>query len=92
MLILSYDITSNKLRSQFSKYIKQYGEKIQYSVYRINNSPRVLKNIKKEIKFKYGKKFKPTDSVYVFHICESCNPKTLKYGQCVYEDKDVIIF
>jgi CRISPR-associated protein Cas2 len=92
MLILSYDITNNKLRSQFSKYIKQYGEKIQYSVYRINNSARVLQNIQNEIKFKYKKRFKPADSVYVFQICKACNDKILKYGQCVYEDKDVIIF
>ncbi len=92
MLILSYDITNNKLRCQFSKYIKQYGEKIQYSVYRINSSQRILKNIQKEIEFKYKKKFKPTDSVYVFEICKSCKSKALKFGQCVYEDKDVIIF
>lgn len=92
MLILSYDITNNKLRTRFSKYIKQYGEKIQYSVYRIKNSHRVLKNIQKEVEYKYKKQFKPTDSVYVFYICNSCNPKTLKFGQCVYEDKDVVIF
>lgn len=92
MLIISYDITNNKLRSQFSKYIKKYGEKIQYSVYRVHNSRRVLKNIQKEIEFKYRKRFKLTDSVYIFEICKSCQSKILKYGQCVYEDKDVIIF
>lgn len=92
MLILTYDITNNKLRSQFSKFIKQYGEKIQYSVYRIQNSNRVLQNVKKEIVYKYKKRFKPTDSVYIFHICKTCSPKTLKFGQCVYEEKDIIFF
>ena len=67
-------------------------KKIQYSVYKIKNSKRVLQNIKNEIQYNYKKKFKKTDSVYVFTICKLCNTKTLKFGQCVYEDKDVIIF
>lgn len=92
MLILSYDITNNKLRTRFSKYIQQYGEKIQFSVYRIKNSDRILKNIQKEIELKYKKLFQPTDSVYIFEICKTCRAKIIKYGQCVYEDKDVIIF
>jgi len=49
MFIISYDFKDDKVRARFSKYIKKYGRKIQYSVYEIKNSDRVLKNIAKEI-------------------------------------------
>lgn len=92
MFIISYDFSNDRVRSRFSKFIKKYGEKIQYSVYRIKNSNRILNNILKEINLTFKKQFKDTDSIYIFRICESCNKKIYKYGSAVFEDKDVIIF
>ena len=60
MLIVAYDFTDNKVRSKFSKFLKKYGHKIQYSVYEIRNSQRVLQNILDEIELRYKKSFKNT--------------------------------
>lgn len=45
MIIISYDISDDRKRSKFSKYIKHFGHMLQYSVYEIDNSERILNNI-----------------------------------------------
>ena len=90
MLLLTYDISDDKVRTDFSTFIQQYGERVQYSVYKIKNSNRVLTNISIEIKHNFLKRFKNTDSVYVFKVCEACKKQVLKFGSATYEDKDVV--
>ncbi len=92
MLIISYDFEKNRPRAKFSKFLKKFGRKIQYSVYEIKHSQRVLQNILSEIELKYKKQFKNTDSVIIMPICESCQKKIARYGYAQNEEKDVIIF
>lgn len=92
MIIISYDFQDNKIRNKFSKFLKKYGRKIQYSVYEIKNSSRILKNIILEIENKYLKKIKNSDSVIIINICQSCIDKIKRYGYSKNEDKDVILF
>ena len=33
MIIISYDISDNKLRTKFAKYISKFGRRMQYSVF-----------------------------------------------------------
>jgi len=90
MLLLTYDISDDKVRSEFSNFIQKYGQRVQYSVYKIKNSRRLLDNISVEIEKTFIKKFKNTDSVYVFMICDACQKRVLKFGSATYEDKEVI--
>ena len=90
MLLVSYDITSNRTRGQFSKFLKKFGRRIQYSVFEIKNSDRILKNIMVEIECKYQKKFRGTDSIVIFNICEGCKAKEIKYGYAKTEDSDIV--
>lgn len=92
MFIISYDFSSDKIRTQFSKFIRKFGRKIQYSVYEIRNSQRVLQNILSEIELVYKKKFEGSDSVLVFQICEGDKGKIKRYGYAENEEKEVIIF
>lgn len=89
MILISYDISDNKKRTKFSKYLEQYGHRIQYSVFEIDNSPRILNNIMKDIENKFMKKFDQSDSVYVFNLSSSC--KVQKFGYAKNEDNDIII-
>jgi len=57
MFIISYDFSDNRERAKFSKFLKKYGRRIQFSVYEIRNSERVLNNIMKEIEYKYKPSF-----------------------------------
>lgn len=46
MLVVSYDISNDKLRAKFAKTLEKQGAvRLQYSVYEINNTKRVLDNL-----------------------------------------------
>ena len=91
MLLLSYDISNNKTRTQFAKFIEKYGNRVQYSLWRIENSPRLIRIVEREIEYRFAKKFKKTDSVYIHHICQSCRAKTFRYGYAKHEEEECII-
>lgn len=88
MVIVSYDISDDKLRSKFAKFLSKFGYRIQYSVFKIENSERLLNIIIDEIQNKYSKKFTQSDSVYIFKLSSSC--KIIKYGYAANEDDNVI--
>ncbi len=92
MILISYDFTDSRRRAKFSKFLKKYGRKIQYSVYEIRNSQRVLQNILSEIELKYKKDFTGADSILIFSICESCQKKIKRYGYAKNEEKEVVVF
>lgn len=92
MFIVCYDFQSNQRRSKFSKFLKKFGRKIQYSVYEIKNSRRALQNIKNEIELKYKKSFKNSDSILIFDVCEGCKKRVLRYGYAKNEEDDLVIF
>lgn len=92
MFIIAYDFSNDKIRAKFSKFIQKFGRKIQYSVYEIRNSQRVLQNILSEIELVYKKKFEGSDSVLIFQICEGDKKKIKRYGYAENEEKEVLIF
>ena len=89
MLIVSYDISNNKLRTRFSKFLSQFGYRLQYSVFKIKNSQRLRDNIIAEIEGKYSEKFSETDSVILFSMSKQC--KIRFYGYASHEEKDLIV-
>ena len=47
MLVISYDISNDKIRNRFSKLLTKNGAiRLQYSVYEVNNTFVVRENIK----------------------------------------------
>ncbi len=90
MLICAYDFANDKKRTKFSKFLSKYGYRIQYSIFLLNNSKRVLQNVIHEIELKYKKDFKNTDSILVFNTCEACEKKILRYGYAKNEEIDVL--
>jgi CRISPR-associated protein Cas2 len=89
MIILSYDIKEDSLRTEFSKFILQYGRRLQYSVYEIRNSKRLLEIIKLEIKDKFEDKFTQSDSVFIFEIKN--NDDIIRFGYAKNEENDLVI-
>jgi len=92
MLIIAYDFSDDKVRLDFSKFLKKFGRKIQYSVYEIKNSQRVLQNILDEIKLKYRKRFSSSDSILIFQVCEGCQKRIIRYGYAANEEKEIVFF
>ena len=89
MLIITYDIANDKLRTAFSKFIKKYGYRLQYSIYEIKNSPRILENIETKIKNDFETKFTQSDSIMIFNLSKQC--KITRYGYAE-GDEDELIF
>lgn len=89
MILISYDIKSNKLRNKFSKYIKKFGYRLQYSVYEITNSKHILNNIMTEISNDFEKCFSQDDSVLIIQTSENC--KITKFGYARNDESDIII-
>ena len=89
MIIISYDISNDKLRTRFSKYLCKYGHRMQYSVFQIENSERILNNIVQDIENKYSKKFNQSDSVYIFVMDSRTEIK--RYGYAKNEEKEIIV-
>lgn len=89
MIIISYDISDDKLRTKFSKYLLSFGHRIQYSVVQIDNSRRVLDNIICEIENRYAKRFGEEDSIYIFNMSSNCEIK--RYGYAKHEETDILI-
>ncbi len=92
MLIVSYDFEYNNVRARFSKFLKKFGRKIQYSVYEVKHSQRVLQNVISEVELRYKKQFRNADSVVIMPFCEACQKKVIRYGYAKNEEKDVIVF
>jgi len=89
MILISYDISNDKKRRKFSQYLKKFGHRLQYSVFEIENSEKVLKNIYCDIQNKFEKAFEQTDSIYIFKLSNSC--EVVKFGYAKNEEKDMII-
>lgn len=89
MIIISYDISNDKKRRRFQKYIEKFGHRVQYSVYELENSDRILNNIITQIGNKFEKQFDENDSVILFMLSANC--KIIKYGYPMHEDKEIFI-
>ncbi|MDH4200029.1 MAG: CRISPR-associated endonuclease Cas2 [Spirochaetia bacterium] len=89
MLIVSYDISDDKIRTKFSKFLRMYGRRLQFSVYEIENSERILQNVHLEIKNNFEKLFTEADSVFIFDLK---NNRVKRYGYALHEESNFIIF
>ncbi|HRP68203.1 MAG TPA: CRISPR-associated endonuclease Cas2 [Turneriella sp.] len=90
MLLVSYDISEDKLRTKFAKYLSKFGARLQYSLFEIKNSDRVLQVISVDIENLFGKQFGETDSVMVFDLSKQC--KITRFGYAKHDETDLIIF
>lgn len=92
MILVSYDISSDKVRNRVFKICKNYGQRIQYSVFECNISAKRYREL-------YGKLIKETaqmqeGSIRFYDICENCMQKIRVIGNTKTSDEkedDVIV-
>jgi len=90
MLVISYDISNDRLRTRFSKMLTKYGAiRLQYSVYEVNNTNRVIDNLIVMIEETFAKEFDGGDSVIIFDVS---GVKLKKYGNAIHRDTDIVYF
>lgn len=89
MIIVSYDISNNKLRTKFSKMLQKQGAiRVQNSVYEVENTKRIIDNVKIQIDI-FKKQFKFDDSVIIFDVESN---KLIKYGNAIHRDEAIVYF
>ncbi len=91
MIIVTYDIKSDRLRGQLASLLEKYGYRLQYSVFKIKNSPRIINILVEEIRHRFEKKFSQSDSVLIFSYSQSSTDKLIKFGYAKNMDQDVIM-
>lgn len=88
MIIVSYDIKDDKIRTRFAKMLRSQGAiRLQFSVYEVNNTQRIIENIKLNISERFSKLFTGADSVLIF---DAPNAKVEKFGNAIHRDRDVV--
>ncbi|MES5006180.1 CRISPR-associated endonuclease Cas2 [Prevotella disiens] len=88
MLVISYDIKNDKLRTSFNKMLCKHGAiRLQYSVYEVNHTNRICDNLILKIEAEFSSKFGGDDSVIIFDVA---GVKLKKYGNAIHRDKDIV--
>ncbi len=90
MLLISYDIKNSKVRTRFSRMLQKNGAiRLQFSVYEVSNSSRILDNIKLKIEKEFSPLFNFDDSVVIFKVNDN---DIIKYGNAIHRDEAIIYF
>ncbi len=87
--LVSYDITDTKRRTKLAKILKDYGDRVQYSVFEciLDNKllDKMVKRIHKIVK-------EEADSIRIYSICANCEKVINIIGQGkVSKDEEVYI-
>ena len=90
MLLVSYDISNDKLRTQFSKLLEKHGRRLQYSVFEVKHTQKMIDYLLLIIEKKFAKAFDITDSIIIYPVCEACQKKIIRYGFAVHEEEDIV--
>lgn len=89
MIIISYDIADDKMRTNFSKMLRKNGAiRLQLSVYEVENTKRIVDNLTAKIEA-YAKHFTADDSVVIFDVAAE---HVTKYGRAIHRDKPILYF
>jgi CRISPR-associated protein Cas2 len=87
--VVSYDIPSDERRNKVSKTLKNFGERVQYSVFECQLDPPLFSRMVKALKALIDKE---EDSVRIYQLCEGCVAKGLSLGKGgMFQKKDVFI-
>lgn len=86
-IIVCYDISDDKVRTKFSKFLEKYGVRLQMSVFEIEHSIRLLNVIEEQIKQHFEPLFQDNDSVFIFYTDLK---KAVRYGASKHLDNGLI--
>ena len=91
LYVISYDISSNRMRNKIATELKNYGKRVQYSVFECRLSEEKYYEL-------YGKLLQfcldePEDSIRIYYLCDSCRKKIRIIGnvKTTMEEEEVII-
>ena len=86
---ICYDISDDRRRTKISKILKDYGERVQYSVFEANLEPDQLERLMNRAAKVLNAE---EDSLRLYPLCAACRAKVEIPGRgSVIQDPDFII-
>jgi CRISPR-associated protein Cas2 len=77
LILISYDLENDRSRNALAKTLKDFGPRVQKSVFEADVQPKELERLYGKLeKVKLGKE----DSIRLYHLCEGCAPKVRIWG------------
>jgi CRISPR-associated protein Cas2 len=89
LVIVSYDIQDDRVRTKLAKRLKDFGPRVQYSVFEADISTDELKKLTIVLK---NVTLGEQDSIRLYRICKDCSRRIVIWGHGdVTRDKDYYI-
>ncbi len=76
-VMVSYDIVDDKIRNKVMKFLKDYGTRVQYSVFECDINEEQFNKMKKGVEELIDKK---RDRVRYYPICKACLKRVVISG------------
>jgi len=88
-VLISYDISDDKVRTKLAKRLKDFGKRAQFSVFEAEITPGEMLDLKQTLA---AIKLETRDSIRLYPICASCVGKIKIWGAGeIAEDPDYLI-
>lgn len=89
IVLISYDITNDKVRTKLAHRLKDFGPRVQFSVFEADMEAKECEKLYQVLsKVNLGK----GDSIRLYHLCEACQTKVRFWGVGeLSRDKDYYI-
>lgn len=90
LVMISYDIVDDKKRLKLMKFLKDYGNRVQKSVFECNLSPGIYNQVKSGVAEIINKR---EDRVRYYRICKGCVEKVeiSGWGEVTEEEEFILI-
>ena len=85
---VAYDITDDKRRNKVAKILKDFGERVQYSVFECNVDKRAFLRLQHRLEQTMDMS---EDTITIYHICAACEKQIERIGQDKGLDKQSYI-
>jgi len=88
-VIISYDIPNDKRRTKLARLLKDYSQRMQFSVFEGELTPTQLDQLLTSIQELINP---DKDKVRIYELCSTCKRKSTIFGKGkIYEDPEVFI-
>ena len=74
---VAYDITNDKRRNRVAKILKDFGTRIQYSVFECNTDRRALLRLQSQLEKVVDF---AEDTITFYHLCAACEKQITRIG------------
>lgn len=80
MYVISYDISSDRLRNHISKKLEGYGRRVQYSVFECEIREKQLKKLYGELMLLMSEAEETEGDICIYSLCGRCEGKKIRLG------------